>query len=1226
VWLKINNATNTTTVYLDSTTPPGHTTNALQSISGKTAFTFRNGVDTKTLNTFLILINGGNAGVAYLDDIYIDTAGENLANPLAPLVNLVNAANDSIEVPVQGAMTFNPLANDATTNGAIDPASLQIVTPPTQGTATVDPTSHKILYRHTGTTTNPDSFTYSVSNFASASGTATVNVNVSNALRLANNTIVLPDAPIVSGGGSLQIIDALPALTFPGAVGFCQVPGSPQRLIVGSTNGSVWMVPDTTVASPVKKEIFNVASLSNFTRERSIYGLTCHPGFGDPGSPGYGKVFVNYQGKTDGFPAGMTLTTVPNTGASDPPGNTVTNRLNDRDISCTLRVASFTISPANLNTLLTSANATDLANAKATVLATEIRYINLAEEALFHSINDVHFGPDGYLYASFGDEGEQGEPYLNAQRIIKDQYSSIIRIDVDRKPENLEPNPHYAVVVNSTTGLANFKVPADNPFVGENVTYNGVTYTPAHPDFAKIRTEMFITGLRNPFKFDIDPPTGDVWVGDVGKDLWEEVSKLRKGDNAGWSYWEGNHLQTGQVYIQPAVHTAPVVEYAHGGDGNSVTGGLLYRGSAYPSSGLNGKYIFGDYGSGKVWTHVPGTNTKEELSAGGVAGVADFDVDPVTGEILVMSNSTGRIFRLHESAGVFVDNLPQTLSATGAFADLTTLTPNPGVVPYEPNLKFWSDHADKSRFFIIKNLADKIGYSRDDNWAFPVGLVMVKHFDMDLDRDHPGTNVKRLETRFLVRNAEGVYGISYKWNAAGTDATIVPPSGNDFDLTITEGGTTHTQRWHIPTRAECINCHNQAAGYVLSLTTQQMNRPGQMAGANGHFLSLLSQSGYLENFTDDPNTLPKIHRPDEAGVSLEERVRSYLTVNCMYCHRDGGGGSQSWGSGGFATIEQMGILYGQPLSETYHKPQDRFIIPGNKADSVIYNRIQARGAIGDGTYNGYSQMPPLASNVVDDQGVALLAQWIDQFANVPPTLGGLANTAVSENAPVGTVLGTVTATDPDTRGGFADNSAIRFSITGGDPNHLFKVDPVTGQVTVNGLLDYEIAPQQQFEITATDAFAPNPKTAVRAITIDLTDVPGAADATADANHNGIPDAWESTFNLTTGNAALDTDKDGERDFFEYLGGGNPNTGDKSVSLQPVDHIGGAARFVWRVRNGLVLGTDYLARTSPDLTTWHTLTPAEYTIVSVLPDGPGFSKITLSVPTAGTRLFFELSAP
>ena len=192
-------------------------------------------------------------------------------------------------------------------------------------------------------------------------------------------------------------------------------------------------------------------------------------------------------------------------------------------------------------------------------------------------------------------------------------------------------------------------------------------------------------------------------------------------------------------------------------DGNSVTGGLFYRGTAYPATGLQGKYIFGDFGSGKIWTLVPGTSTKVTLPTGGLSSIVDFEVDPNNGEILLLQHSaSGKLMRLREGAPVS-DPFPQQLSLTGVFADLTPLTPNPGVVPYQPNLKFWSDGADKSRLFLLKNLTDQMGYSRDGAWTFPDGMVWVKHCDMDLNRsagdEHQafGNAISRAQFRWNLR-------------------------------------------------------------------------------------------------------------------------------------------------------------------------------------------------------------------------------------------------------------------------------------------------------------------------------------------------------------------------------------------------------------------------------------------------------------------------------------------
>jgi glucose/arabinose dehydrogenase len=178
----------------------------------------------------------------------------------------------------------------------------------------------------------------------------------------------------------------------------------------------------------------------------------------------------------------------------------------------------------------------------------------------------------------------------------------VVRIDVDKKAGNLEPNPHYAIPTDGS-GNAYFSVPSDNPYVGWPMSYNGAAIPEV--DRYKVRTEIYATGFRNPFKFDIDQTTGDLWIGDVGMDLWEEVSRIQKGDDAGWSFWEGNHERTNIAHRKTVANPKfPEVEYPHGSDGNSVTGGLLYRGTAYPATGLQGKYIFGDFGSGKIWTLV----------------------------------------------------------------------------------------------------------------------------------------------------------------------------------------------------------------------------------------------------------------------------------------------------------------------------------------------------------------------------------------------------------------------------------------------------------------------------------------------------------------------------------------------------------------------------------------------------------------------------------------------
>jgi len=160
---------------------------------------------------------------------------------------------------------------------------------------------------------------------------------------------------------------------------------------------------------------------------------------------------------------------------------------------------------------------------------------------------------------------------------------------------------------------------------------------------------------------------------------------------------------------------------------------------------------------------------------GGAYGyLVSMGIDPSNQDLLIVDYINGRILRLAtgESAGSF----PQTLSETGLFADLTDLWPNPGLLPYEINLPFWSDYAIKSRWFAIPDGTNTIGWARDANWTVPNGMLWVKHFDLELERGNPASR-KRIETRVLTKTATDYYGVSYQWNEAGTEAYLVPDGG-----------------------------------------------------------------------------------------------------------------------------------------------------------------------------------------------------------------------------------------------------------------------------------------------------------------------------------------------------------------------------------------------------------------------------------------------------------------
>ncbi len=227
-----------------------------------------------------------------------------------------------------------------------------------------------------------------------------------------------------------------------------------------------------------------------------------------------------------------------------------------------------------------------------------------------HNGGHLAFGPDGFLYIGMGDTGPQGDPRGHGQD-LSTLLGKISRIDVD----HIEGDRPYAI-------------PADNPF----------------RDQPGARPEIWAFGFREPWRFSFDPPTGDLWVGDVGQGLYEEVAIVRVGENHGWNVIEGFRPFSDRFSKSDARYVPPVFAYHHR-VGVSVTGGFVYHGGKNPT--LAGKYIFGDYETRRVWALEERDRTLKSIVEIGRSPerIVSFGVDS-QGEIHVIGLDRGQIYQI----------------------------------------------------------------------------------------------------------------------------------------------------------------------------------------------------------------------------------------------------------------------------------------------------------------------------------------------------------------------------------------------------------------------------------------------------------------------------------------------------------------------------------------------------------------------------------------------------
>jgi glucose/arabinose dehydrogenase len=236
-----------------------------------------------------------------------------------------------------------------------------------------------------------------------------------------------------------------------------------------------------------------------------------------------------------------------------------------------------------------------------------------------HNGGQITFGPDGYLYIGLGDGGSGGDPDNNGQD-THTLLGAMLRIDVD--------------------GGAPYSIPPDNRFAGNPVCSDVDT---GDVDTGVDCPEIYAWGLRNPWRWSFDRVTGDLWLADVGQNAWEEVNLIRRGENYGWRIREGAHCYRPANNCSTAGLVDPRAEYDHS-LGNSITGGYVYRGDAIVT--LRGHYLYGDFGSGRIWALEAGASNAEPVLVMDTSlNISSFAEDQA-GEIYVLDYVSGEIHKL----------------------------------------------------------------------------------------------------------------------------------------------------------------------------------------------------------------------------------------------------------------------------------------------------------------------------------------------------------------------------------------------------------------------------------------------------------------------------------------------------------------------------------------------------------------------------------------------------
>lgn len=738
----------------------------------------------------------------------------------------------------------------------------------------------------------------------------------------------LPETSSRTNTSAWTTVEAFPNLTFNDPVFMIPDP-SGQRLYVTEREGRI-VAFENDDATTEKTVILDLRDSTQGDSDSGMLSMAFHPDYAVSGAPGQGRLFVAYAYREGPL-------------SEDPTDN----------LPLQFRISSFQVPPGEI---VADPNS-------------ELILIEQLDQHLWHQGGAIFFHPgDGFLYITLGDEGGGRCGFENCQRIDGDLFGGVLRIDVDQiggavsSPIRRQP---------SSGSTANYYIPNDNPFFAAE----------------GVLEEFYALGLRSPHRMTHDPVDDLTWIADVGQNQREEIDILAPGANFQWNIREGDiPFRPGSETPDPVIGiwTDPVHSYGRG-TGGTVIGGYVYRGTLFPE--LYGKYIYGDFLGGwvaalsyRVEEDEVQLISREVLATTGFRGRTDgitsFGIDENNELYLLTLGEESKIQRLVRNEGA-ITSLPLTLSGTGLFLDLNSLTPRDELVPYSINSPLWSDGAAKARWMAVPS-ESTIEFSADAGWIFPAGTVFVKHFELARDQTNPSLR-QRLETRVLViQRDQRVYGATYRWRDDQTDADLVV-TGQIGGIDITQGdGSTRQQFYFFPGPGDCRTCHGDGQAAALGLKARQLinlevddslqSRSGSKQGA-AEQLTYFSQAGFFDAALDQEtlDSIEGMEPLDNEDAPLQTRVRSYLDSNCSHCHGTRFLNRSLWDARFTTPLNRQGILFGQLLGD-YGRSKDRVIAPGDLDSSILYLRSE--------TTNEDLRMPPLGRSERDEEFIEVLERWV----------------------------------------------------------------------------------------------------------------------------------------------------------------------------------------------------------------------------------------------------------